>query len=217
MLLYSDAESTEQPTNPIWFVHPQLHQEVDVVAIPFTAPEVAKIYPINTMNTVPDLRLIAGGDVFVLGYPKGTSGGGLFPIWKRASLATEPQLDLNGSPMMLVDTATREGMSGGPVIAVATGGYTTESNNTVLGQDGTRFAGINSGRLGTNELEAQLGVVWKAKVLDEMIDAAQTGTSVFYGPLGSEEIARGKRLPPRPFRGRRLTFTWVLVALLAVN
>lgn len=58
-------------------------------------------------------------DVFVLGYPKGISGGGEFPIWKRASIATEPDIQLGTLPKMLVDTATREGMLGAPVIAVA--------------------------------------------------------------------------------------------------
>jgi hypothetical protein len=179
VLLYSDAGSTEQPTNPVWYVHPQLHQRVDVVAIPFQSPAETQIYPINTMNTVPNMRLIVSGDVFVLGYPKGISGGGAFPIWKRASLATAPELDLNDLPMMLVDTATREGMSGGPVLAVATNGYTTENGTTHIGAQGTRFAGIYSGRLGANELEAQLGVVWKARVLDEIIDGHVTGTSSF--------------------------------------
>lgn len=177
--LYSDAGSTEQPTNPVWYVHPRLHQQVDVVAIPIKSPAGTQIYPINNMSTVSDLRLIVSGDVFVLGYPKGISGGGSFPIWKRASIATEPQIDLDNLPMMLVDTATREGMSGGPVLAMAAGGYTTERMSVVIGQDGSRFAGIYSGRLGDNEMEAQLGVVWKAAVIDEIIGGQVLGTSSF--------------------------------------
>jgi hypothetical protein len=179
LLLYSDANLTEQPAKPVWYVHPKLHQQVDVVAIPVNPPADTQVYPIGTVNTVPDMRLMVSSDVFVLGYPKGIRGGGAFPIWKRASIATEPQIDLYDLPMMLVDTATREGMSGGPVLALATGGYTTESMSIVIGTEGSRFAGVYSGRLGESEMEAQLGVIWKATVIDEIIDAKTLGTSSF--------------------------------------
>lgn len=39
-----------------------------------------------------------GKEVFVLGYPRGIASNGIFPIWKRASVASEPQVStiLNG-------------------------------------------------------------------------------------------------------------------------
>ena len=67
--------------------------------------------------------LRVSADVFVLGYPRGISGGRGFPI----SIATEPKIDLDGVPKLLIDTATREGMSGGPVIAVAHNGFEAEA------------------------------------------------------------------------------------------
>jgi hypothetical protein len=178
-LLYLDAEATEQPTSPVWYVHPRLHQQVDVVAIPVEVPEGGQIYPINTMNTVPKCASSYRARSSYSGIQKGLAGGGAFPIWKRANLATEPELDLNQLPMMLVDTATREGMSGAPVVAVATNGYITEDGTNHIGTQGTKFAGIYSGRLGANEMQAQLGVVWKARVIDEIIDGQLTGTSSF--------------------------------------
>lgn len=179
VLLYSDAGSSEQPTRPAWHVHPKFHQQVDVVAIPIKLPDGAQIYPISSINTVPDLRLAVTSDVFVLGYPEGISGGGGFPIWKRASIASEPQINLNNLPMMFVDTATRDGMSGGPVIAMALGGYTTEQMSTVEGRDASRFVGVYSGRVGDDAMGAQLGIVWKASVIDEIIGGQVFGTSSF--------------------------------------
>jgi S1-C subfamily serine protease len=178
LLLYFDADLA-QPINPVWFVHPSFHDQVDVVAIPFTVPPGAQVFPVNSMNTVPDLRLIVSDEVFALGYPKGISGGGVFPIWKRASIATEPELDLNDLPVMLIDTATREGMSGGPVIAVKSGGYMTESGDQVLGSSGSRFVGVYSGRLGKDEMAAQLGVVWKAVLIEPIIRGKIKGQSSF--------------------------------------
>ena len=177
--LYSDADA-DQPTQPVWYVHPQFQQTVDVVAIPFQPPPGTEIHPVNTVNTISNLRLAVAGDVFVLGYPKGISGGGAFPIWKRASIASEPQIDLDNLPMMLVDTATREGMSGAPALALASrGGYTDEQGNLFAGREGSRFVGIYSGRLGDNEMEAQLGVIWKPKVIEEIVNNKVAGTSSF--------------------------------------
>lgn len=39
-----------------------------------------------------------------------------------------------------------------------------------------KFLGVYSGRLGKGEMEAQLGVVWKASLLDEIIDGNVKGT-----------------------------------------
>ena len=71
--------------------------------------------------------------MFVLGYPKGISGGRGFPIWKRASIATEPDIQHDGLPKLLVDTATREGMSGAPVVAIADGDFEMDPENETGG------------------------------------------------------------------------------------
>jgi hypothetical protein len=42
------------------------------------------------------------------------------------------------------------------------------------------FVGVYSGRVGAeDEFKAQLGVVWKTSVLDEIISAAQRGDGSF--------------------------------------
>jgi hypothetical protein len=72
------------------------------------------------------MRLKVAMDVFVLGYPKGIDGGGEFPIWKRGSIATEPGVHRGGPPHILIDTATREGISGARAIAIADGDFDVE-------------------------------------------------------------------------------------------
>jgi hypothetical protein len=176
--LYFDSQE-ENPTRPRWLEHPSYKNRVDVVAIPFAPPEGTEVHVINTAEHTEDMMVAISDDVFVLGYPKGIIGGGAFPIWKRASIATEPDINQDNLPKMLIDTATREGMSGSPVIAISKGGYRTISGNQVIGKDGSKFVGVYSGRLGSDEMQAQLGIVWKAEIIDEIIDGNQLGKSSF--------------------------------------
>lgn len=174
----------------LWLVHPQHGTKVDVSAISLGRIDVAKLWPdvdankfrllTQPMNTAPDLidfDMDAGDDAYVLGYPLGLHGGEDFPIWKRASIASEPALSIDGLPKVLVDTATRQGMSGSPVIAIRRGLIPKKGGNVgdkLIGQ-APNFLGIYSGRVGDDKLGAQLGVVWKAKVINEIIDANVRG------------------------------------------
>jgi hypothetical protein len=162
----------------VWLEHPVRRLRIDVVAIPIAVPDWAQAYTIDSVNTAPKMLLRVSTDVFVLGYPRGISGGRGFPIWKRASIATEPDKDLDG-PKMLVDTATREGMSGSPVIAVAHKGFEAEPGFLATGDHAYRFVGVYSGRLGADEMKAQLGIVWKARVVDEIVQVPTLGISSF--------------------------------------
>lgn len=161
--------------NPEWLEHPTHGSRVDVVAIPIRLSEDMKLFPINEIE-FSDFRVEVSQDVFVLGFPKGVAGSGKLPIWKRGSIASEPSANLDGLPKCLIDTATREGMSGSPVIVRFTGLYVKEPGKFAaddwLGQ-GDQFFGIYSGRIidQTDELAAQLGIVWKAQVIDEILSA----------------------------------------------
>ena len=66
-------------------------------------------------------------------------------------------------------------MSGSPVLAYsATGTFSNTQGALLMSAHGAgpcaRFVGIYSGRLGEDEMKAQLGIVWKAHVVDEIID-----------------------------------------------
>jgi hypothetical protein len=170
-MLYNDSDSSETPESPIWLEHSVYREKLDVVAIPVQIPSGGAVRTIDAVNTMPLMPLIVGDEVFVLGYPKGIDGGGEFPIWKRASIATEPEVHLGGAPHLLIDTATREGMSGAPVIKIVGGAIGAEGSRSY------KFIGVYSGRLGEGEMAAQLGIVWDASSLEAIIKCGVRGTS----------------------------------------
>ena len=84
---------------------------------------------------------------------------------------------------MLVDTASRSGMSGSPVILTRTGIHNShEGKLTTESFIGTvsSFVGVYSGRVGPkHETEAQLGIVWRKEVIEEILVAKRWGTTDF--------------------------------------
>ena len=184
LALYEDTGSGGQPQKPIWLEHPDYRHRVDVVAIPIDIPEDAQVETIEAVNTAPTMLLRVAHDVFVLGYPIGIDGGAELPIWKRASIATEPAILRGGLPQLLIDTATREGMSGAPVVAIADGRLTLDDGSRFGMQYAIagrvyRFVGIYSGRLGDDEMKAQLGIVWHASVIEQIVNRPTLGESSF--------------------------------------
>jgi len=177
--LYEDDEHHR----PIWWEHPDHGFTIDAVAIEMAELDTTRAVPANAKSLDLDkLPLTPGMDVFVLGYPRGISGGGRFPIWKRGSIASEPDIHIDNLPKMYIDTATREGMSGAPVYAQESGFWAPEGKK--LPEDGVfgkghRFIGIYSGRVGNDSFLAQLGIVWKEEAIQEIIGAARSGTSSF--------------------------------------
>lgn len=177
----------EDDGEPAWLEHPEHGCAVDVAVLHlFKSPDETSVHdlkarqllstPVNLHEEWGEYDVAAGEDAYVLGYPKGMATRG-FPIWKRASIASEPSIDVDGLPKLLVDTATRQGMSGAPVIAVRRG-ITMPSGSfdgeTIIGET-MQFLGIYSGRIGEDELGVQLGIVWKASVINEIIDGGVRG------------------------------------------
>ena len=119
--------------------------------------------------------LYASEDIFIIGYPKGITDYTGQPIWKRATVASSPHLGWEGQKQFLVDCASKQGMSGAPAFfynlkgLIQLGGRKLMINSPI-----TVFHGIYVGRIGgTSEFEAQIGRVWKRKVIDEIIDNEQ--------------------------------------------
>jgi hypothetical protein len=97
-------------------------------------------------------------------------------IGKRASLAPEPDINLDG-PKKLAHIATRARMSGAPITTVAYSGFEVAAGFNATSDQGYRFAGVSSGRLGADEKKPQFGIVWKAQVVDEMVQVPSPGIS----------------------------------------
>ncbi|WP_339033386.1 serine protease [Bradyrhizobium symbiodeficiens] len=164
----------------IWYEHSN-RQYVDVVAFKVQQSELGEWWnvPVNEVDQSLKLRFAPGMDCFVLGYPKGMIGPGKTPIWKRGSIASEPDYDWRYMPAFLIDTATRDGMSGSPVVARHSGILLTGedgglADDSVIGTM-TKFAGIYSGRIGEDEMGVQLGLVWKPAVLDDILSENTRG------------------------------------------
>jgi hypothetical protein len=84
---------------------------------------------------------------FILGYPFGNAPPA-FPVWKRGSIASEPDLVWMTTGYYLVDTASRPGMSGSPVILRDwTNDYVVEAVRAFNDKPATNFLGVYSGRL----------------------------------------------------------------------
>jgi hypothetical protein len=123
-----------------------------------------------------------GGEVFLPGYPLGLTGPAAMAIWKRASLATSTEFGDGINSSILVDTASREGMSGSPCLALANWQY--YSLDRATGKMAVknrplsyRLLGVYSGRLNTQDhFGAQLGVVWRENLIFETLDGKKPAT-----------------------------------------
>jgi hypothetical protein len=184
--LYED----EFHAKPTWFIHPKHGYLVDVVAIPICEKEAIPahmhLYPLNAFPF--ECEPEVSDDVFVLGYPFGITDPLEYPIWKKGSIATEPAIAFKGLPRMLIDTATRSGMSGSPVIIKRTGIHPTLEDPERFGT-ATGFVGVYSGRYGVEKEnlnkdslekeDVQLGIVWRKEVIEEIIIGQVQGTVDF--------------------------------------
>lgn len=182
-----DNASFEQVQNgsgikPIWFEHPQLGRKIDVVAIPFDElPKNADISRVTKDLLVfrdlftGNMQVQISDDVHVLGYPLGIERDLTFPIWKRASIAYEPQHKPEDLPKLLIDTATRPGMSGSPVIWTF---LEPVPKLDGVEQPRTLVIGVYSGRLGADEVKAQLGIVWRIEDVVTILTSGIPGKAI---------------------------------------
>lgn len=156
-----------------WLEHPTYKEKVDVVAIPIVLQNDFETFNIleelEQHDYIQDYRVQVGDDVFILGYPLGINGGcKYFPIWKSGTIASEPDLDIDDLPLLYIDAASREGMSGSAVI-IKKARFISLTNGTKRSSYQTALVGIYSGRIGADEFGNAVGKVWKAKVIDEII------------------------------------------------
>lgn len=131
-----------------------------------------------------------GDDLFVIGFPLGTQQTGHFPIWKRASVASEMDFLIGGKPAFLIDTAGRPGMSGSPVVFIE---KTDPVSMGLIRSRKATFMGIYSGRhIGEKDFEAQLGIIWREELINEVIEGGKQAPTTL-PELEREASTRGER------------------------
>lgn len=150
-----------------WREHPKFGSKVDVVMLPIKLPASTTGYAINDQKFT-DLQLRPAESVSIVGFPKGQTAGGLFGIWHTGHIASEPEVDFEGLPAMLVDSKAWPGNSGSPVIARRYGSWSKKDGSQSFGGGNgfaTDFLGIYSGQLGAAEMK----FVWKGSVIREIL------------------------------------------------
>lgn len=155
--------------NPRWREHPTLGPKADIVALPLAGLEGVVLHPYDLYKVVNDFQYGPGDAVSVIGFPFGIPAGGRFGVWATGFLASEPEVDFDGLPVLLVDCRTRQGQSGSPVLAYRGYGSTTQmKNGSLIGGPTWRFVGIYSGRINK---ESDLGKVWKLSAIRELVES----------------------------------------------
>lgn len=177
--LYSDDK-------PVWFDHPHFTDTADFVALPLTDLDgvdlhcydvFQKYFQENLSESFPLLAIEPTDAVSIIGFPFGKSSQGGFPIWVNGFLATELEATYMDMPIVLVDSRTREGQSGSPVVAYRPAGA------PIRGADGSMsigsgayglLLGIYSGRINK---DSDIGMIWKVSALAELIDWINSTTT----------------------------------------
>ncbi|MGU3407230.1 hypothetical protein [Methylobacterium brachiatum] len=126
-----------------------------------------------TAGTAMNVVHTIGDDLFLIGFPSGLFDHLINPIWKRASFATHFDMDWSGEKMFLVDSASRQGMSGCVALYYdKTGTVPVRPGSSLkIGRPIYILLGVYAGRYGDSEFEAQVGRVWKMTIVDEIIDS----------------------------------------------
>ena len=172
-------ELFDKDGNPNWIEHPVYKNKVDIVAIPFDIDcnnyHYDDYYPYTS-----NYGLVVTEPVFVIGFPYG-----LFiknedephAVWTSGTVASDPELNLNMEgeelPCFLIDSRTREGQSGSPIIYYSQIGvdphYVNENGEHGIAHWGEPFQkaiAIYSGRINK---ESDLGYAWKWSVIKEIL------------------------------------------------
>ncbi len=150
----------------IFYIEHPKGQEIDVVAIKLENYIDIDIYNLWEGNIVDNIDMDITDTCSIVGFPKGISTAGKFPIWKIGHIASEFELNHDNKPMFLIDASTREGMSGSPVYCVRNK-FASIGGEMMTGTDSiSRFLGVYAGRVG-NDIE--IGRVFKAECIEQIL------------------------------------------------
>lgn len=178
----------------LWLQDASQGRAVDVAALPLQTVSQFEYFPIeldgkvavtdhNGVRSRFTVDVVVTQRVHVVGYPLGLDGGlETASIWVGATIATEPGLDIDGHPRLLVDGATRSGLSGAPVYARWARGEMVPFNDPnydvafgAMMAPTTSLVGIYSGRISE---ASDLGYVWKPSVIADIIKNGVRGDPV---------------------------------------
>jgi hypothetical protein len=164
----------DENERPQWLEHPAHRRGVDVVALELTDVAGVDFYSHDPWADGPGIAIGVAGGLSIIGFPFGLTGGGALGIWVQGTVASEPTINYNNLPLFLIDSRTRQGQSGSPVIAYANGGAVAMADGATAVFAGPieQFVGVYSGRI--NE-QSDLGFVWKASAVRDIVATGVPG------------------------------------------
>ncbi len=214
-----DADMT-----PRWREHPEGHAvDIAVLELPLALENYYDFVDIQGASDDYSIEETIAKEVFILGYPfskedmKASFGEGTvyyLPVWKRGSIASEPKVRFGGR-MLLIDSLSRPGMSGAPVLIaqdekVMRAGSSENAAvfdkikagdvsdlDSILALDASKltdgtvkrfnFLGIYSGVIGSTRLaEVALGKCWHAEALRELTMDHRDGVMPYHAPVQND-------------------------------
>jgi hypothetical protein len=172
---------------PVWLEHPTHGRRVDVVAIPISETTQdafgRDLDFVTYASGASPARLGIANDVYTIGFPVGVDpvNHAAFPLWIRGSVAWPPRLDWHDLPAFVIDSRTRQGQSGSPVVIYAdeTMACVTPANERAFGP-AWGLVGVYSGRIHS---DSDIGIVWKRSALDEIVEHGARSTDLTVPPL----------------------------------
>jgi len=154
---------------PLWLEHPSGGRQVDVAALPLTNTDGVHLFPYS-LDYGPEedpVLLTPSTAVNIVGFPFAQSSVAGIGIWARGTIASEPELDYGEWPRFLIDSRTRPGQSGSPVVFFSPGGAVLRrSGTTAFGGQIIQLLGVYSGRIND---QSDIGIVWKNDVIRDIV------------------------------------------------
>lgn len=170
----------EERTSPRWFVHSVCGSYLDMAFL-LLKIEGADVLCVNDVVSVATTPIRPTHDVFAIGFAQGVSMFNVFPIWKRGTIASDPDFPVEGHPKFYVDMPGRGGLSGAPAYRLVRGLVSEESDDlqSIAIGEKFEFLGLYSGRA-ADQLPPQkrtgestdLGFLWRTDFILEMLGSA---------------------------------------------
>ncbi len=152
----------------IFYSDSQNKQLMDAVAIPINDAikiQLKGVYVLSNNDINNDLNLSPGMELFITGFPSDPDLNNIYPIWKRGTIASEPNLKEIGNYFFIIDATTRKGMSGSPVFIRGSIFNTKQAPNTIYGGVETFLIGVYNSQLYSMELG---GVIDFSKIKSDL-------------------------------------------------
>jgi hypothetical protein len=161
----------DRDDKPLWIEHPTWGAKADIVAIRLMERAVGALdplafHPYDILDRDPDLDFQPADRVSVVGFPLDLKVAGFNPVWSTGYIASEPQLDVQNLPVVLLDCRANQGLSGAPVISTQGQGNTKD----------LRLLGVYGGRV---DSQSDIARVWKTSAVVELLETA----GPFYGDI----------------------------------